>query len=80
MNCKMTRVERPDLIEYHTESLKGTLEIFYDDYHGQENEGWVVRLINKDEYGRVSERDVPMKGRKDSKPTTLRRNALEALA
>lgn len=69
------RVNRPDLIEY-----KGTVkgipcELWWDDQVGV-TPGWCVR-INAGE--RHKERDIPVKGRKDSKLSTLHRNVLEAL-
>ena len=80
MHSMMTQVARPDLIEYHTFATGlGSLEIFYDDYHGEENEGWVVRLVTMQDNGCLRELEFPMKGRKDSKPVTLRKNAIKAV-
>lgn len=75
---KIKRVNRPDIEEYHTECKAGQLEIWWDDQPGAE-EGWCVRLITRDAYGREQEQDIPCKGRRKIKPETLRRNALAAI-
>ena len=70
-----TRVERPDLLEYRG-NVKGVdCELWWDARAGVEP-GWCVR-INAGVMHR--EQDVPVKGRKDSKLSTLHRNVCAAL-
>ena len=72
------RVSRPDVEEYHLETLTGErLELWWDEQmgvKGTEAEGWCVRLIDS-----RGERDIPVKGRRNSKWSTILRNLSQAV-
>lgn len=72
-NLMLQRVDRPDVVEYRTQQGGRDLSLFWDDRPGIDA-GWVLRLSENNQ-----ERDIPMKGRLNSKHETLWRNILEAL-
>jgi len=70
-----TRIQRPDVEEYHG-TVKGlACELWWDDQSGVEP-GWCVRI---NAGVRHREQDIPVKGRRDSKLETIHRNVLRAL-
>ncbi len=66
-------VDRPDVEEYHGVVAGKTCELWWDDQPGVKP-GWCVRVIDG---GR--EQDIPVKGRRDSKLSTIHRNVMAAL-
>jgi hypothetical protein len=81
------RVNRPDVEEYRVTAKRGsvsaTLELWWDDQAGAD-EGWCVRIPRgawkgPDDWRGRDEQDIPVKGRRDSRYSTIRANLSAAI-